>query len=38
MTPWKKSVGDSRVDCSRVMVIDTRKRLDQKACDSGWKT
>ena len=27
---WKKSVGESRVDFSRVMVLDGRRRVDQK--------
>ena len=26
----KKSVGEGRVDCSRVMVLDRRRRVDQK--------
>ena len=30
MIPWKKSVADSRVDYSRVMVYDRRRRVHQK--------
>ena len=32
MTLWKRSVGVSRVDCSRVglMVLDRRRRVDQR--------
>ena len=26
----KKSVGESRVDCSKVMVLDKKKTVDQK--------
>ena len=34
---WKKNVGESRVDCPRVMVIDRRRRVDQKTCDERMK-
>ena len=27
---WKKSVRESRADCSRVMVLDRRRRIEQK--------
>ena len=27
---WKKSVGESRVDCFRVTLLDRRRRVDQK--------
>ena len=30
MMLWQKSVGESRLDCSRVMVLDRRRRVDQK--------
>ena len=30
MMLWKKSVGENRVDCSTVMVLDTGRRVDQK--------
>ena len=34
----KKSVRESRVDCSRVMVLDGR-HADQRICETrGWKT
>ena len=38
MIVWKESVGVSRTDCSRVMVIDRRRRVDQRLEVSGWKT
>ena len=38
MVPWKKSVGESRVDCSRVMVLDRKRRVDPKPEVRGWKT
>ena len=38
MMPWKKSVGKSRVNCSRMMVLDRRRRVDRKHEVSGWKT
>ena len=34
---WKKNVGESRADCPRVMVIDRRRRVDQKTCDEQMK-
>ena len=33
MLLWKTSVGENRVDCSTVMVIDRKKRVDQKTSD-----
>ena len=30
---WKKSVGESRVDCSRVMVLDGRRHFVLKTSD-----
>ena len=30
MMAWKKSVGESRVDCFRVMMLDRRRHIDQK--------
>ena len=38
MMLWKKSVGKSRVNYSRVMVLDRRRRVDRKHEVSGWKT
>ena len=35
---WKKSVRESRADCSRVWVIDRRRRVHQRLEMSGWKT
>ena len=32
----KKGVGESRADCSRLMVLDRRRRVDQKT--SGQQT
>ena len=31
MMLWKKSVGESRVDCSRVVMLDGRRHFDLKA-------
>ena len=36
MRLWKKSVRESSVDCSRLMVLDRRRRVDQKT--SGQQT
>ena len=33
MMLWKKTVGENRVDCSTVMVIDRKRRVDQKTLD-----
>ena len=33
MMLWKKSVGESRVDCSRVMVLDGRRHFVLKTSD-----
>ena len=30
MLLWKKTVGETRVDCSTVMVMDRKRRVDQK--------
>ena len=30
MMLWKKTFGENRVDCSIVMVIDRKRRVDQK--------
>ena len=30
MILWKKSVGESKVDCSTVIVLHRRRRLDRK--------
>ena len=29
MILWKKSVGESRANCSRVMVLDRKRRVDK---------
>ena len=34
---WKNSVGENRVDRSRVMVLDRRRRVEQRLEVSGWK-
>ena len=33
MMLWKNSVGKSSVDCSRVVALDRRGRVDQKTLD-----
>ena len=37
MMLWKKGVGEGREDCSRVMVLDRRRRVDQRPEVSRWK-
>ena len=37
--PWKKNVGESRLQCSRVLVLDRRRHVDQERLEmSRWKT
>ena len=38
MMRWNKSVGEKWIDCSRVMVLERRRRVDQRLEVSGWKT
>ena len=38
MMLWKKSVGENRVDCSRVMVLDEDGTSTRRLEVSGWKT
>ena len=37
MMLWKKGVGEGREDCSRIMLLDRRRRVDQKPEVSRWK-
>ena len=37
MVLWKNSVGENRVDRSRVTVLDRRRRVEQRLEVSGWK-
>ena len=30
---WKKTVGENMANCSTVMVIDRKRRVDQKTLD-----
>lgn len=38
MMLWRKCVGESRVECSRVMVTDARRHVDKKTQDEQIKT
>ena len=38
MMLWKKTVGENRVDCSTVIVIDRKRPSTRRLWMSRWKT
>ena len=38
MMLWKKSVGESRVNCSKVKVLDRRRRVEYSFSPNRWRS